>query len=431
MIIFTISLHAGGTVVAEAQKKKTAKKKTASATPKKDAGKSAAKKPVKKAAAKKATPAKKKPASPKTKKQQPDGKSEKQPQAAPPAPRFKTFLVTGASGFVGTHMVQLLVDKGYNVVAADLVGTDGGKFADLGVPFIPVDISRKDSLVNAFEHVDVVMHIAAIFDYTVSWQDLWRVNVKGTRNVCEAASEQGVKKMVYFSSCDIYGDPARIPADETTKIRPNHNYGESKFLGEREAFKTGMGRGLDVAVLRPAALYGPGSTYGAILLINLLYKGMLPGIPGDGKTMVHMVHVKDVVNAGLFLAEHPNSSGRAFNLSDDTPVQLERIIEHAAAVLGFKVPKLHVPKFMAEAMVPLVKAFARATGTSPLFNEDMLNILYHDHVFDSSRIHDLGYELLVPDVIDGLSESLEWYKHHDILKRNIAFKRVRIKELFQ
>jgi nucleoside-diphosphate-sugar epimerase len=405
--------------VSETQKNQNAKKKTAAkpkvAQKKKTTAKAAAKKSVKKtpatSTAKKAAPAKK-------------------PAPAPAPPALKTFLVTGASGFVGTHMVNLLVKKGYNVIAADLVGTDGGKFAELGVPFIPVDISRKDSLQNTFEHVDAVMHVAAIFDYTVSWQDLWRVNVKGTRNVCESAAEQGVKKLVYFSSCDIYGDPAKIPADESTKIRPNHNYGESKFLGEREAFKVGLTRGLDVAVLRPAALYGPGSTYGAILLINMLYKGLLPGIPGDGKTMVHMVHVKDVVSAALFLAEHPDSSGREFNLSDDTPVQLQRIVEHAASILEFKVPKLHIPKFLAEAAAPFVKTFAKITSTSPVFNEDMLNILYHNHVFDSSRIHDLGYELIVPDVIDGLSESLEWYKDHDILKRNIAFKRVRLKELF-
>jgi dihydroflavonol-4-reductase len=341
------------------------------------------------------------------------------------------FLVTGAAGFVGTHMVKMLADKGHSVVACDLKGTDGGKFEALGVKFVPVDITNKQSLMGVMENIDYVMHIAAIFDYSASWRDLWRVNVKGTRNVCEAAAEQGVAKLVYFSSCDIYGSLTRIPADEHSKIRPNHNYGESKFLGEREAFKVSMSSKLKVTVLRPTALYGPGSTYGAILLVNLMYKGLMPGIPGDGKVKVHLVHLKDVINAGLFLAEHTQSAGQEFNISDNTPVELEDLLKLASEGLGFRLPRIHIPRVMAEMSVPFVEAFARLTNTRPLFNKDMMPIFYSDHVFDSSKIKKLGYKLKYPDVRTGFQDVLQWYKEKDVLKQNISSHRVRLKEIFQ
>jgi len=338
--------------------------------------------------------------------------------------------VTGASGFVGTHMVQHLVSKGYKVTACDLPDSDSGKFAPLGVRFLPCDISRKYTLDGLLEDVDAVMHVAAVYDYAAPWKVLKRVNVKGTRNMAEAAAEQGVKKFVYFSSATIYGDPAVIPADENCKVRPMHNYGESKFLGEREAFKVSVSRGLPATVLRPATIYGAGSTYGAILLINLLYRGALPGIPGDGKTRLHLVHVRDVVNAALFLAKHPESAGREYNIADNTPIELGDLLNAASEELGFKIPKRQIPRFMFESVEPLLKLYAQLTGTKPMYTNDMLPIFYIDHVFETARIRNAGYKLLYPDVRAGFREVLEWYREKRILKENIAERRVRVAELF-
>ena len=344
---------------------------------------------------------------------------------------FKKFLVTGASGFVGTHMVKLLVDKGCEVIACDLEGTDGGKYESLGVKFAPVDITSKHTLDGLMEDVDVVMHVAAIFNYDTPWKQLRQVNVKGTRNVCEAAAEQGVKKLVYFSSCDIYGKPAKMPADEHCKIRTYNDYGESKFLGEREAFKVSVARGLNVTVLRPATLYGPGSTYGAIVLINMLYHGWLPGMPGGGKAHVHLVHVKDVVNAAYFLSLHPHSTAQEYNLSDDTPTRIKDVLELAARELDVPLPRAKIPRFVAETAAPVVELFARVTGKSPLFTKSMLPILFDDHVIDNSRIKALGYELLYPDVMKGLQEVFQWYKENDVLKQNFVARRIRLKEVFE
>lgn len=344
---------------------------------------------------------------------------------------YKRFLVTGASGFVGTHMVKLLVDRGYDVTACDLEGTDGGKYEPLGVKFAPVDITHKPTLYGVMDGIDVVMHVAAIFDYTTPWNTLRRVNVKGTRNVCEAAAEQNVNKLVYFSSCDIYGDPATIPANEKCKIQPNHNYGESKFLGEREAFKVGVTRGLPVTVLRPTALYGPGGTYGAILLVNMLYHRILPGIPGGGNNRVHLVHVKDVVNAALFLAEHPETAGQEYNLADDTPVELRRLLRHAARAFRVPMPRIPIPRFAAEASIPLVELIAKISNTIPMYNRDMLNIFYGDRAFNASKIKTLGYKLLYPDFFEGFEEVLEWYKESKVLKRNISAVRVRLQQVFE
>lgn len=327
----------------------------------------------------------------------------------------KHFLVTGASGFVGTHMVKALLERGYRVTACDLRHSDGGKFDPLSVRFAPVDITRKYTLDGIMEDVDTVMHVAAIFDHSAPWEVLKRVNAKGTRNVCEAAAEQGVKKLVYFSSCEIYGKPDRLPADERCKVQPTHDYGESKFLGEREAFKVSVSSNLNVVVLRPAAPYGPGSTYGAISLLYLLYRNHLPAIPGEGRNRIHMVHVKDVVNAAIFLAEHPDTAGREYNLSDDTPIPIEDMISCSAAILGVRPPTLHLPKLAFKAIIPLFEIPALVEGRRPVINHVIIDMFFNDMAYDSSKIRALGYKLLYPDVCVGLREVMEWYKKEKLL----------------
>lgn len=318
----------------------------------------------------------------------------------------KRFFVTGASGFVGMEMVKHLLSKGHEVLAGDLEGTDGDRFRPLGVEFAAVDVTRKRTLEGILKGVDTVMHIAAVFDISAPWELVKGVNVGGTRNVAEAAVEAGVKRLVYFSSADVYGDPSELPATETCKIRPNHDYGESKFQGEREALRVARETKLEVTILRPAAQYGPGSTYGMMMLFDLLARGVLPGIPGDGRTMVHLVHIGDVVAAGEFLATKKEAAGKVYNLADDTPMPLGEMIEIAAEALEVLTPKAHLPRVALEAAVPLAEAVASLTKTKPILKADLLSLLLSNHIFDNSRIKKLGYTLHRPDVREGLRETL-------------------------
>lgn len=315
-------------------------------------------------------------------------------------------------------MVRYLVDKKHDVVGADLEGTDGGRCGQLGVEFIPVDITRKRTLDGVMKGVDAVMHIAAVFDVSAPWDVVKNVNVRGTRNVAEAAAEQGVERLVYFSSADVYGDPSELPATENCKIRPNHDYGESKFQGEREAMRVARETGLNVTILRPAAQYGPGSTYGMMMLFYLLSRGLLPGIPGDGRTMVHLVHIADLVAAGEFIALRKDTAGKVFNIADDTPMPLEEMMGIAAEAMEVWLPKAHLPRFVLETAVPVTEAIAGLTNTKPILKADLLSLLLSNHVLDNSRIKKLGYEPIYPDAREGLRETLKILKTGELWRFN-------------
>ncbi|PIU69015.1 MAG: hypothetical protein COS84_00230, partial [Armatimonadetes bacterium CG07_land_8_20_14_0_80_40_9] len=126
--------------------------------------------------------------------------------------RENLCLVTGACGFNGSYMVELLLEKGYKVRATDLEGTERGIYEDLvkreGVEFVPSDLTKKETLKEVVKDVEYVFHPAAVFDYAAKWELMERVNVFGTRNLCEVLMEEGkVKKFVVWSSAAVYGIP--------------------------------------------------------------------------------------------------------------------------------------------------------------------------------------------------------------------------------
>ena len=333
----------------------------------------------------------------------------------------KRFFVTGASGFVGMEMVKRLVENNHEVLAADLEGTDGGRFKKMGVEFVPVDVTRKSTLERAMKDVDIVMHIAAVFDISAPWEVVKSVNVQGTRNVAEAAASGGVDRLVYFSSADVYGDPSELPATETCKIRPNHDYGESKFQGEREALRVAREADFSVTILRPAAQYGPGGTYGMMMLFQLLSRGLLPGIPGDGRTMIHLVHIADLVGAAEFLALRKDAAGKVYNLADDTPMPLREMLEIAAEALEVRLPRAPLPRVALEAAVPLAEAVAGLTKTKPILKADLLSLLLSNHIFDNTRMKKIGYKLRYPDVREGLRDTLRDFREGVLWNANRAF----------
>ncbi len=321
----------------------------------------------------------------------------------------KLFLVTGACGFVGSHMVDFLLSKGHTVRATDLKAKSHVANR-LGTEFIKADLTRKETLKSLFENVDYVFHIAAIFDYWAPWEILYKVNVEGTKNLCETALDFDIKNMVIWSSGAVYGVPKQVPVKETDKTAPVNKYEKSKALQEKVALKFYEENGLPIVILRPASIYGPRSKYGTAILLFLLAKGWLRAIPGDGKSRPALVHVRDVVGAAYFLHDKREAIGEIFNIADDSKYTVEELLLAAAKTLNVKIYRIHIPMWILNLLASLSECYAKITGKRPLIERDAIRYLTYDSLMDNSKIKSLGYKLVYPDALIGLKETIDWYK---------------------
>jgi len=260
-------------------------------------------------------------------------------------------VVTGGAGFIGSHMVDLLVARGYSVVVIDNLAT--GRAENLAqhrreprVEFHEIDMCTVSADSRLFRGADHVFHFGGIGDIVPSIErplEYMRANVNGTLAVLEASRHAGVRKFVYAASSSCYGLATELPTTEQAPIRPEYPYALSKYLGESAALHWGQVYRLPVISIRMFNVYGPRvrttGAYGAVFGVFLAQK--LHGKPftvvGDGSQRRDFVYVTDVARAYLMAAESAES-GQIFNLGAGDPQTINRLIE----LMGGDV--VHVPK---------------------------------------------------------------------------------------
>jgi len=245
--------------------------------------------------------------------------------------------VTGAAGFIGSNLVELLLSQGYDVVGIDNleVGRERNLPKSDRFAFFHIDISTQTNLLSqALQDVDTVYHLAARADIVPSIelpQRYYEVNVTGTLNVCEAARLAGVNEIVYAASSSCYGIPDSFPTGENAKIRPQYPYALTKRLGEEIVMHWGMVYGIRTISLRFFNVYGTrartSGTYGAVFGVFLAQK--LAGVPytvvGDGCQTRDFTYVTDVANAIVTVGKQ-GISNSIYNIGSGHTISINRIV---------------------------------------------------------------------------------------------------------
>ena len=260
-------------------------------------------------------------------------------------------LVTGGAGFIGSHLVERLVDHGHSVTVLDNFST--GRPENLAqlqnhpnLKLHEVDITEYEAIQPLFKAVDWVFHLAALADIVPSIQrplDYHRANVDGTVAVLEASRVAGVKRFVYAASSSCYGIPDTYPTPETAPIRPQYPYALTKVMGEQLVLHWASVYSMPCISLRLFNVYGPRSrtsgTYGAVFGVFLAQK--LAGRPltvvGNGTQTRDFTFVTDVADAFVKAAES-NITGEVFNVGSGSIHSVNRL----TGLLGGDV--VHIPK---------------------------------------------------------------------------------------
>lgn len=313
-------------------------------------------------------------------------------------------LVTGAGGFIGTHLAGHLVDVGWEVAAVDLEIPEGGPD---GVRWRRADLLEPGAWADLLDGVDTVFHLASAHlqvDAPPGWYE--RVNVAGAAALVRLCADAGVRRLVHAGTVGVYGHVASPPADENAPTRPANEYERTKLEGERAVLRAAAETGLDVVVLRPSWVYGPGCPRTARLL-RTVREGRFAFV-GDGSNLRHPIFVSDVVRAFELAADAPASAvGRPWLAVGPRAVTVRALVDACARVQDVPPPRRRLPRPLVAVGAAGAEWAFRLMGKEPPISRRSLAFFDHDNAFDGSAAErELGFRAVV-ELDEGLRRTLE------------------------
>ncbi len=325
--------------------------------------------------------------------------------------------MTGATGFIGRHLVERLTTAREHVRAFVRPTTNAAWLDSLGVETVRGDIGDARAIERAADKCEIVFHLAAKTEAAglLSRQDVQVVNIQGTENVARAVVRAGVERLVSCSSVAVYGRIAKNQLiDEHTATNPDSPYGESKVRGEQIVLSARQRNGLPVVVARISTVWGPGTT-SWLGLFRSIASGHFRLI-GKGTNHHHIVDVSDVVEGLLFCGSVKGAEGRTYILSGSESMPLRELVKMIGEEVGvtrfpanLPAAPLHVYRILDRMAVALIG--------HQLPRADRLALFLGDRTFDISRARqELGY---VPRIgtKDTIRRMAEWFRTQGYLPR--------------
>ena len=281
------------------------------------------------------------------------------------------IVVTGGSGFIGTHLCERLIDDGYDVRIVDIVPPKSGAKAE----FVRASVLDAARLTKLLTGAEGVVHLAALIDVATSVTDPFSdfsVNAAGTINVLEAARHAGVKKVAFASSAAVYGEPVRLPVDEEHPTTPMSPYGAAKLAAERYVLLYNTLYGMENTSLRLFNVYGEGqnagSPYSGVItkFANAITEGREPIIFGDGEQTRDFVHVDDVCEAFVRSIEGQGCAS-PLNIASGVETSVRELLELMCGICGADFSPTYMPERKGEIArsVADIKLARNKIGYSP------------------------------------------------------------------
>lgn len=314
-------------------------------------------------------------------------------------------LVTGGSGFIGSHLSEALALRGWEVRVLDRRPPRHPCFE-----YICADLLDSPAVLDAIADVQLVIHLAASHRFFgVPRDDFFRNNVDGTRVILEAATRLGVRNIVFYSSAAVYGQHAG-PTDESTTPDPSTPYGTSKLQAEhllRRWVSDGAGR--NALVIRPTVVFGPANQGNVYRLIRQIDSGLFIPI-GRGQHIKSVAYIGNLLEATLFLLDKGLSGFELYNYSDEPQMSFARFVALVHSILGRELPQFSLP---AKPLLGILKPFdllARlAGGDFPLSTaiHKMTSATCHTAL----KIRSAGFRQRY-SIEEGLTQTIQWYRSH-------------------
>jgi nucleoside-diphosphate-sugar epimerase len=331
-------------------------------------------------------------------------------------PRDELFLITGASGFIGGRLAQRLAREGRAVRCLVRASSDTPALEQLDVELVVGDLTDADSLVRAAQGCDYVLHCGALVSDWATVPEITRINVQGTRDLLAASVAASVRRFVHLSTTDVYGYPEAAQADETyTATRFRNWYAQTKLQAEAEVRRTEAAHALQAVILRPATVYGPGST-DVVGEIARAIQGRHMLLIDGGRPLAGLCYIENLIDAAVLALDHDAAPGHAFNVSDGLDVTWRQFADGLAAGLDCPPVRLSMPYPLAHAIGFSLehgyRLLRRSTGLSapPLLSRQAVQVLGKSQDFSNRKLSEvLGWEPRV-DYSSGLAATIAWLR---------------------
>ncbi|MCK4772703.1 MAG: NAD-dependent epimerase/dehydratase family protein, partial [Candidatus Latescibacteria bacterium] len=318
-------------------------------------------------------------------------------------------LVTGAAGFIGSHLVDLLIEKGYEVTCFvreddDLIWIEGK-----GAEIVFGDCTDRQSLQPVIDSdLDSLFHLAAVMN-AASADTYDNVNYEGTKNIVDICLAKGVqlKRFVYASSLAASGPSGRHEVlDESARCRPVTDYGKSKLKAEE--YLRQHGDKLPFTILRLGLVYGPRNRHGVFSLFKVISRGIKPVLRNAG---TNVIYVKDVARCMLLAATRDEAAGKTYFVGEKYNYSYEDFAAAVAEAVGGRVLTIRVYMPLLFAAGLLLQTFSRITRTQPLLDLRRMADMRHRYwMYDTSAVrNELGYTEN-HGLSAGARETVEWYR---------------------
>jgi nucleoside-diphosphate-sugar epimerase len=271
------------------------------------------------------------------------------------------------------------------------------------------DLRDTSAVAAAVEGIDVVYHVAAIYRQAGLSPEVYRaVNATAVRDLIEAAARAGVRRVVHCSTVGVHGDVEHPPANEEAPLKPGDVYQESKLEGERLAREAGQRLGIEVTIVRPTGIYGPGDRR-LLKLFRGVARRRFP-ILGRGEIYYHLTYIDDLVEGFRLCGEHPMAANRTYILAGSEVTTLNELVALIADVAGVRPLRVHLPVWPFWAAGALCEAICGPLGIAPPLYRRRVDFYTKSRAFDITRARrEVGY---APEVglREGIGRTLAWYQ---------------------
>lgn len=323
-------------------------------------------------------------------------------------------FITGASGFIGHALMQECFQRQWDVRVLQhnrrpAAETTSEQKDDV----VAGDITNPGSLEGLFEGVDILFHCAAALGASVLTEsDFFRINAEGTKNVLQAAKDAGVPKIVHFSSAGVLGLVKKGEvANEDYPSNPQNSYDRSKLEGENIARRFAE-EGMDIVIVRPGWVYGPGDRRTFKLLKAISKKRFI--LVTKGEASQTPVHIDDLVD-GVFLCAEKGQRGHIYHIAGREVLPVKDIVITIASATGSKIPPISLPLMPVKLAASILeRTFALFKKEAPLTRGKLSFFIHPKPLAILKAKKELGYAPKI-NFSEGISQTVEWCKAHNWL----------------
>jgi nucleoside-diphosphate-sugar epimerase len=318
-------------------------------------------------------------------------------------------LITGASGFIGSHLVERLLDNGFEITCLTRNASCPVWLEGLDISLIQGDCSDREFLYRNVHGYDYIFHLAGITKANQR-DDFYVVNTAGTENIISAVvhNNPNIKRFVYLSSLSACGPKVNKSIPTENEIpHPVSDYGNSKLHAEKALHK--YSNNIPISILRPSAVYGPRDRE-IFLIFQYIKKGVLPSW---GKGHTSLIYIDDLIDAVILAAESTLAIGKTYFISDGEIYSNEIILKEISSALHVKPLRIRIPRNFLSAIGFLSEVISTMIGKKTMINRDKCKeLMYSEWVCDINKARgDLGFKPKV-GLREGIQWTTDWYRIH-------------------